>query len=102
MNVRAAIAFGLFALASHALAADDQIHILSAKFGDPSAEKLCEADLGFCEGSARCEVDVTETMCKVPEGAKAMILLVTFQCGKGAKKNVAAYKGQKLTLVRCP
>ena len=102
MNIRAAIAISLVALCGHAFAADDKIHILSAKFGDPQAKKMCEPKLGICEGVAQCDVDVNDSLCKVPEGAAAMILLVTFQCGKGPNKNVAAYMGQKLTLIKCP
>ena len=102
MTVRAAVAISLFALCSHAFADDDKIHILSAKFGDPQAKKTCEPSVGMCEGVAQCEVDVNDSLCKVPEGAGAMILLVTFQCGKGPNKNVAAYMGQTLTLIKCP
>jgi hypothetical protein len=102
MTIRAAIAISLVALGSHAFAADNKIHILSAKFGDPQAKKTCKPNLGICEGVAQCEVDVDDSLCKVPEGAGAMVLLVTFQCGKGPNKNVAAYMGQKLTLIKCP
>jgi hypothetical protein len=102
MNLRAAVAISLVALGSHAFAADDKVHILSAKFGDPQANKTCEPNLGICEGVAHCEVDVNDSLCKVPEGAAAMVLLVTFQCRKGPNRNVAAYKGQKLTLINCP
>ena len=102
MNLRAAIAISLVALGSHAFAADDKVHILSAKFGDPPAKKTCEPTLDMCEGVAQCDVDVNDSLCKVPEGAKVAILLVTFQCGKGPKKNVAAYRDQKLTLIKCP
>lgn len=101
MNLRAAIAISLVALGSHAFAADGKVHIVSAKFGDAPANKTCEPNLGICEGVAQCEVDVNESLCKVPEGAKVEILLVTFQCGMGPNKNVAAYKGQKLTLIKC-
>ena len=99
MNVRAALAICLVALGNHAFAADDKIHILSAKFGDPKAKKTCVPNLGTCEGVAKCEVDVNDSLCKVPEGAGAVVLLVTFQCGKGPKQNVAALMGQKLTLI---
>jgi hypothetical protein len=102
MNVRAAVAISLVALGSHAFAADDKIHILSAKFGDPKVKKTCEPNLGICEGVAKCEVDVNDSLCKVPEGAGAAVLLVTFQCGKGSKKNVAALMGQRMTLIKCP
>lgn len=102
MNLRAALTISLVALGSHAFAADDKIHILSAKFGDPQTKKMCEPQLGMCEGVAKCEFDVTESLCKVPEGAKVGILLVTFQCGTGPNKNVAAYKDQKMTLIKCP
>ena len=102
MNVRAALAICLVALGNHAFAADDKIHILSAKFGDPKAKKTCVPNLGTCEGVAKCEVDVNDSLCKVPEGAGAVVLLVTFQCGKGPKQNVAALMGQKLTLIKCP
>lgn len=102
MNVRAALAISLVALGGHAFAADDKIHILSATFGDPKAKKTCVPNLGVCEGVAKCEVDVNDSLCKVPEGAGAVVLLVTFQCGKGPKQNVAALMGQKLTLIKCP
>lgn len=101
MKFRAVIAVSLLALGSQAFAADDKVHILSAQFGDPQTKKMCEPKLDVCEGVAQCEVEVTDALCKVPEGAKAKILLVTFQCGQGAKSNVAAYKGQKLTLIKC-
>jgi hypothetical protein len=102
MNLRAAVAISLVAIGSHAFAADDKIHILSAKFGDPQTKKTCEPNLGRCEGVAQCEVDVDDSLCKVPEGAAAMLLLVTFQCGKGPNKNVGGHLGQKLTLIKCP
>jgi hypothetical protein len=102
MNIRAAIAISLVALGNHAFAADEKIHILSTKFGDPQAKKTCEPNLAICEGVAHCEVDVNDSLCKVPEGAGMSVLLVTFQCGKGPNKNVAAYMGQKLSLIKCP
>jgi hypothetical protein len=101
MNIRAAIAVSLLAFGSHAFAADDKVHILSAKFGDPKAMKMCEPKLDTCEGASQCAVEVNDALCKVPEGAKAKILLVSFQCGQGPKSNVAAYKGQTMTLIKC-
>lgn len=106
MNIRAALAISLVALGGHAYAdndnVNDKVHILSAVFGNPQAKKTCVPNLGICEGVAQCEVDVDDSLCKVPEGAGATVLLVTFQCGKGPNKNVAAYFGQKLTLIKCP
>jgi len=103
MKVHAALAaISLVALGSHAFAADNRIHILSAKFGDPKLQKTCKPNLDVCEGVAKCEVDVNDSLCKVPEGAGAAVLLVTFQCGKGPKNNVAALMGQKMTLIKCP
>lgn len=102
MNFRAVLAISLVAIGSHAFAADNKIHILSAAYGDPKAKKTCVPDLSKCEGTTQCEVEVSDSLCKLPEGAEPMVLLVTFQCDKGPNKNVAAYPGQTLKLIKCP
>ena len=99
--ITAALAAGLFS--SAALAGPNDIHIVSATYGDLMAKKTCKPSLSICEGLAVCEFQIDDELCKVPDGATgAKNLMVTFQCGKGKKKNVGGFSGTKMTLIKCP
>ena len=90
-----------FAIHRDAAAAENaKIHIVDAKYVDFMSDKTCEPKLARCEGSAKCEVEAADALCKSGAAPDKTRLQVIWDCGE-LKHAAMAPRGKKVILT-CP
>ncbi len=81
-------------------AESNKIHIVETKYGDFMEDKTCAPDVKRCEGTAKCVVEATDSLCKTGAKPAETRLQVIWDCGEHKHAGDAA-RGKKVTLT-CP